>query len=370
MKQRIIEIANSLGIEIIGFTSVIDYSYLADFLNDRKKKGYSSEFEEQETSKRLDVRSVFPNCKSIIAIGVPYAKGYKKPITNNKGLLSIVSYGDDYHKKLNFLLKKLAEEIKNIKFFEYEICVDTSPLIDKEICKNSGIGIYGKNTLLINEKFGSFINIGYLLTDLEIECDNNINNINICNDCDICIKSCPNKAILEGNSINARRCVSYLTQTKDYIPLAYRKNMKNQIYGCDVCQVVCPKNKINSDKESNIDYSNLLIDLEELMKISNKDFKLKYGHLSGSWRGKNIWKRNALIAIGNLKLESMFDLVKNELNNESDMIKIYASWCLMKLNKEKAKELLHNWLEKENDTIKREYAKLAEAENDSRNLRN
>lgn len=361
MKQKITEIANAAGIEIIGFTNVLDYTYLYGFMDDRAEMGHNSEFEEPDINKRLDARNVFQKCKSIIAIGVPYAEGFKKPVANDKGLLSVSSYGEDYHKKLNTLLKRFAEEIKKDIYFEYEICVDTSPLIDREICKNAGLASYGKNTLLINEKFGSFINLGYLLTDLEIECDNRINNINICGDCDVCIKSCPNGAILKEGGLNAKKCVSYLTQTKNYIPLEYRKNMRNQIYGCDVCQVVCPKNKINLQKETNCDYSSLLIDVKELMEMSNREFASKYGHLAGSWRGKTVWKRNALITIGNLGLESMFKMAENELNSPSDMMKIYAAWCLMKLNKEKASEILYNSMKYENDTIKSEYMKLAEA---------
>lgn len=362
MKQEITEIAGSMGIEIIGFTSILDYSYLAHTLHDRADNSHDCEFEEKNISKRLDVRNVFPVCKSIIAIGVPYAEGYKKPAVSDKGLLSVVSFGEDYHEKLSILLKKLAAEIMKYKEFKYEICVDTSPLIDREICKNAGIGSYGKNTLLINEKYGSFINLGYMLTDLEIECENNTQNINICGDCCICIKGCPNNAILNNGGINARRCVSYLTQTKGYIPTEYRKNMRNQIYGCDVCQLVCPKNRINSEKQPKTDYSSLIIDLEELMRMSNKEFALKYGKLSGSWRGKNVWKRNALIAVGNLGLTHMFDMVKNELSNPSEMIKIYAAWCLMKLNEQKAAEILNRRVEYESDTIKKEYMKLAEAE--------
>ena len=105
-----------------------------------------------------------------------------------------------------------------------------------------------------------------------------------------------------------------------------------------------------------------MIDIEELMHMSNKDYKSKYGHLAGSWRGKNVWKRNGLIAIGNLGLTHLFDMVNEELNNPSEMIKIYAAWCLMKLNKAKASEILHNCMKYENDTIIREYMKLAEAE--------
>lgn len=362
MKQEIFKTANEMGIDIIGITDVLDYSYLFKHLSERMVKGYSCEFEEQDINKRLDVRNVFPKCKSIIAIGVPYAIGYKIPNSKDMGLLSVSSYGEDYHKKLNNLFKKLAEELQKHYDFDYKICVDTSPLLDREICKNAGIGSYGKNTLLINERFGSFINIGYLLTDLEIECDNRQNDIDICGGCDICVKSCPNKAIFKEGGINARRCVSYLTQTKEYIPIEYRTNMKNQIYGCDVCQIICPKNKYNNENTISIDTNSLMIDLKELMQITNKEFIKKYGHLSGSWRGKNVWKRNALIAIGNLNLASMFDLVENELNNDSDMIKTYAAWCLLKLNKEKAYEILNNRMKFENDTIKMEFMKLAEAE--------
>ncbi len=359
MEQKIIEIANSLGIDEIGFTSVLNYSYLSDLLRDRLNKGYSCEFEEQNINKRIDVRNIMPNCKSIIAIAVPYAEGYKKPVVKDKGLLSVVSYGEDYHKKLSSILKSIAEEIKKDISFEYKVCVDTSPLIDREICKNAGIGNYGKNMLLINDKLGSFINIGYLLTDLEILSDGVAENIDICGECDICIESCPNKALQKSGGINSKKCVSYLTQTKDYIPLEYRKNMRNQIYGCDMCQLVCPKNRTNSEKSADNDYRSLVIDLEELMKMSNKKFLSKYKNMSGSWRGKNIWKRNALIAIGNLKLKSMFGLVRDELNNESDMIKIYAAWALTELDRSKSMDILHNFIKYENDKVREEFIKLA-----------
>lgn len=362
MKREIIEIAKSEGIDLIGFTTVLDYTYMSDILNEKIKNGYDSEFEEHDINKRLDVRNIFPKCKTIIAVGVPYATGYKRPMSKDSGLLSVVSHGEDYHSKLNKILYNLAEKIKKYVNFEYEICVDTSPLIDKEICKNAGLGNYGKNTLLINEVYGSFINLGYILTDLEIEGTEEIKNIDICGDCNICVRSCPNGAILEQGGLNSKKCVSYLTQTKNYIPLEYRKNMQNQIYGCDICQSVCPKNKLNEARNSNIEYSELHIDLKELLKISNKDFQYKYGHLSGAWRGKNIWKRNAIISAGNLHLLPMYEYIKNELDNPSELIKIYAAWALMKLDKINAKYVLYDKMKYENEKIKKEYLKLMEFE--------
>ncbi|HCX60837.1 MAG TPA: tRNA epoxyqueuosine(34) reductase QueG [Clostridiales bacterium] len=359
MKQKITEIANSMGIDIIGFTSLLDYGYLKDLLINRADKEYNSEFEENEINKRLDVRNIFPECKSIIAIGIPYAEGYKKPVTKDMGLLSVSSYGIDYHKKLSGILYNLAVEIKKHKCFEYAICVDTSPLVDKEICRNAQLGSCGKNTLLINESYGSFINLGYLLTDLELDDSETIYR-NICGDCDICIRSCPNNAIFKDGGLNSKKCVSYLTQTKNYIQVDYRNNMSNQIYGCDVCQLVCPKNKVNYSKNTQNDYTELLIDLKELMHISNKDFIKRYGHLSGSWRGKSVWKRNGLIAIGNLQLLSMYDTVKEELENPSELIRIYAAWSLLKLKNEDACDILNSKLKYEDDKIKQEYIKLME----------
>lgn len=360
MKEIIKEVANKLGIDIVGITNNLDYSHLEDFLKSRKKNNQSCEFEEQDIKLRLNAKNLFPECRSIIAIGLPYGEGYKIPSLSDKGLLSVSSYGEDYHVKVNFLLNKLAEELLKYTNFKYIACVDTSFLIDKEICKNAGIGNYGRNSLLINKNKGSFINLGYLLTDIETEGDN-IREEDICGDCNMCVKSCPNNAIFEHGGINPKKCLSYLTQTKNYIPLEYRANMGRQIYGCDICQLVCPKNREVINKKTNEDYFDLLVDLEELLYISKKDFLNKYGHMAGSWRGKNIWKRNALISIGNLKINSMFQNVKDELQNPSEMIKIYAAWSLLKLNKSVAKDIIISIIKYEDDNIKNEYIKLLEA---------
>lgn len=358
MKEKIIEIANKMGIKSIGFTNVLNYGYLEEFFLKRKYNNFDNEFEEQDLKKRLYVNNIFPECKSIISVGIPYAMGYKKPRTNDNGLISVVSFGEDYHNYIKRILNDLVIEIFKYNKFKYLICVDTSPLIDREICKNSNIGSFGKNSLLINDSYGSFMYLGYILTDLDINAENNIKHIDICKDCNICINVCPNKAILDEGGLNTKKCVSYLTQTKTYIPIEYRKNMGNAIYGCDICQLACPKNKAVIEMKSTNDYSKLVIDIRELMNMSNSDFLKKYGNLSGSWRGKNIWKRNAIITIGNLKINSMFDLVKNELNNSSDMIKIYSAWSLMALNRHKTTDILNSKLKYENDIVKGEYQKL------------
>jgi epoxyqueuosine reductase len=359
MKQIIKEAAYKQGIETVGISTISDYSYLDKHLTSRKNNNIDCEFEEQNINKRLNAKNLFPELKSIIAIGVPYGEGYKLPQVSKKGLLSVSSHGEDYHKTVNSLLVELAEEIMHHIEFKFLPCVDTTFLIDKEICRSAGIGNYGKNSLLINNNNGSFMNLGYLLTDIEIPADTIIEE-DICGTCSLCVKSCPNSAIFENGGINSKRCVSYLTQTKNYIPMEYRENMGRQIYGCDICQVVCPLNKDVLNKDANEVYSDQVVDLEELLNISNKGFINKYGHTAGSWRGRNIWKRNALISIGNLDISSLFQNVKRELQNPSEMIKIYAAWSLLKLDRPRAEVLLYNNLKYEEDNVKNEYLKLLE----------
>lgn len=361
MNQLIIEKAKKIGIDIIRFTSQLNYDYLKGYLVERINNNYNNEFEEQDVNKRIDVKGVFPECKSIVACAFPYAQGYHKSGSSDKGIISVSSFGLDYHHIVRNNLENLVNELKRYINFKYKICVDTSPLIDKEICRSAGIGYYGKNSLLINDKLGSFIFLGYILTDIELN-ETVTDNINICEDCNICVISCPNKAIIKSGGINSKKCVSYLTQTKNYIPMEYRKNMRNQIYGCDICQVVCPKNKKVLSINSNNDYSQLFVDLNELLSMSNKQFELKYGKIAGSWRGKNIWKRNAIISIANLKLTNMFSQLKEELNNPSDMIKIYAAWSLMELNSKDASDLLYRNMDYENHIVKKEYVRLLEGE--------
>lgn len=363
MKQIIIDIAKEMNIENIGFTNLMNYDYLEDFFKERSRNNYNNELEEYDIKKRFFVKDVFPKCKSIIAVGLPYARGYKKINSADKGLLSVSSFGEDYHIKLKRLLNDFAQKINRKFDLEYKICVDTSPLIDKEISKNAMIGNYGKNSLLIHDEFGSFMYLGYILTNLEIQLGTeNYENIDICKDCNICVDYCPNNAILKNGGVNTKKCISYLTQTKSYIPFEYRKKMNNQIYGCDICQIVCPKNKKILLMKSNNNYQELQVSLEELLDFTNLEFKKKYGNISGSWRGKNVWKRNAIISIANLDIKSMFYKVQNELNNPSNMIKIYTAWSLMMLNKIKASDILYSNLKYENDIVIDEYKKLLEEE--------
>lgn len=359
MKELIYDIAKKKGIKIVGFTDVLQYDYLTQQLITRKEKGYDCEFEVNDLSLRTNIKKYFPKCESIITLAIPYASGYKPFNKDDSGAISISSYGKDYHIIVKEKLKQLASQIEKYIKIEYEICVDTSPVIDRELCKNSGIGEYGKNHLLINDTYGSFIFLGSLLLNKKIkDINNNLKRKNICKNCSLCIDNCPNNAIKKDGQIDTKRCISYLTQTRNYIPTEYREKMGNSIYGCDICQLVCPKNRKVLEKDTDLDYSDLSIEITELIKMSNKIFKQKYGQLAGSWRGKNIWKRNAIISAANLNYQKAKPLIIDELDNKSEMIKIYSAWALLKLDKLNGKDILKNKLVYEDENVRNEYEML------------
>lgn len=330
LNQYIIEKSKELGIDICGFTDSLPLLDIKDYLIYRQENNRMTEFEEKNIDLRIDPRLTMSNCKSIIVLAISYNVDYKeKPDYKLRGKLSKSSWGIDYHQVLKNKMELLIEEIKKVVDFQYKYFVDTGPLVDRELAVKAGVGYYGKNSLVINDDYGSFIFIGYILTDLDLDYNERI--ASKCGDCNLCLKACPTGALELPYKINPKKCISYLTQTKDNIPESLRKKMGIKIYGCDTCQLVCPKNKnvrTSQHEEFIPKVTKGYMDLEELLNISNKQFKEKYGHMAGSWRGKNILKRNALIALGNMKKEDNISLILPFLEDDNPLLREYAKWAV------------------------------------------
>ncbi len=331
IKEFIINKSKELNIDIIGFTDGEPLLRIEDYLKYRKEKSIVTEFEEKNLEKRINPKLIMPNCSSIIVIGMSYNVDYnEKPDFKVRGSLSKSTWGIDYHRVLRVKLEELINEIKKEIDFEYKYFVDTGPLVDRELAYKAGIGYYGKNNNIINDKYGSFIFLGIILTDIKI------NSFDVpleskCGDCNLCLTACPTGALEGSCRLNPKKCISYLTQTKDNIDYELCEKMGIKIYGCDTCQKVCPKNKkieYSSHKEFIPNVTKGYIDIEELMNMSNKEFKQKYGDMSGSWRGKNILKRNALIALGNMKNKENVEMLNGVLKEENPFFKNYITYAL------------------------------------------
>lgn len=360
LKRYIIDKSKELNIDMIGFTDCELLNNKKDYLIVRQKKNRQTEFEERDIDKRINPRLTFSQCKTIIVIGLSYNNRLNERVDYKlKGLISKSSWGIDYHIVLKSRMEDLIKEIRKITNFTYKYFVDTGPLIDRELANKSGIGYYGKNCSIINDEYGSFIFIGYILTDLDI----NFIPVSIgsrCRDCNICIDHCPTGALEGPFKFNPKKCISYLTQTKEKIPYELRDKMGIKIYGCDTCQLVCPKNKDIQESNHEEFIPKVIkgyMDIEELFSISNRQFKEKYGKMAGSWRGKNILKRNGIIALGNARDRENTKLLESLLNDPNPMIREYAAWAILKIDLEYGKEMIEKRIETEKDVNTREEMK-------------
>jgi len=260
--------AKKLGFSGCGISKARFLSEEAKNFEKWLSNGYqgSMSYLEKNIDKRLNPTILVPGSKSVISLAFNYFPP-KKLIDNNNFIISKYAYGKDYHKVLKKKLKKLfflmREKIGNI---EGRVFVDSAPIHERAWAKLSGLGWIGKNSLLINKNQGSFFFLAEIICDLELEYDEPV--LNRCGNCSRCIDACPTDAITKAQVINAKKCISYLTiENKDNIPEELNDSMNNSIFGCDICQDVCPWNK-NSKPHEEIEF----LPKKNLKKLRKKDW--------------------------------------------------------------------------------------------------
>lgn len=289
-KRQIKELFESRGLDTVGITSALPQSELENILNDKINQNLMTGMEEVDIQKRINPKLIMENAKSIIVCAFPYS--INQEMESN---ISKYCYGLDYHLVIKEKLNDICEEIKSKdNNFEYKIFADNGPLVDRHLAYLSGIGYFGINNNIITDKYGSYVFIGYIVNNYDLKPDIPTNKT--CVKCNKCVKYCPGNA-LEGNyKMNPTKCVSYLTQKKEELTQEEKNKIRDNksIFGCDVCQDVCPHNKTALETNIKEFKENLItiLDEEEINNISNKEFKRRYKERAFSWRGKNIIKRN------------------------------------------------------------------------------
>jgi len=242
----IYEEALRLGFTDCGITtadSPVDASrYLIDWI----KNGYHGEMKymEERADLRCDPRKFASWARSVIMVLQNYNPSavQKDP---SAPVIARYSYGRDYHSVINNKLKKLAIFIQTeIGPCRVQAFIDTSPILEKSLAQRAGLGWQGKNSILISKKYGSFFFLGGILTDLETEY-NQVPAKDYCGNCNLCIENCPTGALVSPHVLDARKCISYLTieNRKGGLPVELRSKFQNRIFGCDICQEVCPWNR-------------------------------------------------------------------------------------------------------------------------------
>lgn len=341
LKEKIIAASRDLGIDKIGFTDATPFTHLKESLEEQKAAGHTTGFEHPVIDDRLYPERIFDQPQSIISIALAYPTKIKAKAASVKddrrGSFARASWGIDYHDILKKRLQKLIDYIHEVAGSEPELrfkpMVDTGELIDVVVAQRAGLGFIGKNGLLITEEFGSYVYLGEIITNIPFEPDTPIDNQ--CGSCTKCIDLCPTEALLGDGRMNGQKCLSYQTQTKGFMPLEYRPKIRTIIYGCDICQQVCPFNKgkdFHFHDEMEPDPEVVTPLLTPMLTISNREFKDTFGSLAGSWRGKKPLQRNAIIALANAKVKTAIpNLLAVIETDPRPVIRGTAAWALGEL---------------------------------------
>lgn len=366
LKQKIIQRATELKIDKIGFASAEPFHRLRDRLIRHRKKGYESGFEEKNLEKRTDPGLSLKNAKTLIAIALAYPSKLTNPPRSKKGayrgIFCRASWGKDYHHVLRQKLQALETYIKELVPEAQTLSmVDTGALSDRAVAERAGIGWSGKNTCIITEEFGSWVYLGEMITDVYLPPDEPIEDG--CGDCTLCLEACPTGALVGPGQLNAKVCLAYLTQTKGMVPEPYRAKIGNRLYGCDTCQVVCPKNKgkhFDHQQAFRPDPEKVKPLLKPILTISNRQFKETYGEMAGSWRGKKPIQRNAIIALAHFRDQSAVpDLIQLLYHDPRPVIRGTTAWALGKIGGALAEEALQKVLAQEDDDMVKEECRQA-----------
>jgi epoxyqueuosine reductase len=317
---RTIELARAAGFDLCGIAPAADFPELAH-LSDWLDRGHAGEMRYLQDPRRRSPSDAMSGARSVIVCALNYNAGFPSstdapsPATPNegpRGWISRYAWGDDYHdvlgKKLESLIDGLRAEYREP--FQARAYVDTGPIVERVAAKYAGLGWLAKNTCLINEKLGSFLFLGVILTTLELAAPLDAAEPpapDLCGNCSLCIDTCPTGAIVEPYVLDARRCISYLTiELRGSIPAEFREPIGRHVFGCDICQDVCPWNR-RAPETTQANFQPRVLDghslfcpeLEWLVSLGAEEFRAAF---RGSPVKRTKWRgllRNACIAVGN-----------------------------------------------------------------------
>jgi len=320
LAERITELSRALGFDLCGIAPAAEFPELAH-LDDWLDRGHAGEMRYLGDARRRSPALAMVDARSVIVCALNYntplpsstdgpAPG--EPGTGPRGWISRYAWGDDYHAVLGEKLETLVEHLHReiAEPFEARAYVDAGPVVERVAAKYAGLGWLAKNTCLINEELGSWLFLGVIVTTLELRSSLGSGEApppDLCGNCSLCIEACPTSAIVEPYVLDARRCISYLTiELRGVIPLALREPLGRHVFGCDICQDVCPWNRralttaLPSFQPRQREGRSLFCpELEWLVSLTEEEFRSVFRESPvkrAKWRGL---VRNACVAIGN-----------------------------------------------------------------------
>ena len=350
--------ASALGFDLFGVTPAEPLSG-SDFYAEWVALGYAGEMEylKRNREKRNDPRQLVPGARSVICVGMHYYPDCpdkdSTPAASSKleGSISVYARGDDYHKVVKSRLSDLwqfAQE-KAGSDLRGRYYVDTAPILERELAQKAGLGWWGKNTCLINKWQGSYFFLGEIISDLVLSYDTP--SVDHCGTCTRCLDACPTNAFPEPYVLDARRCISYLTiELKKSIPTDLRPDIGNWLFGCDICQEVCPWNsKAVTTKEPAFAERPELSkpDMKSLLELDSDGFNRLFKGNAIKRPKRRGFLRNVAVALGNSGETEAIAALIPALKHDEPLVRSHAAWALGQVGSAGVMEALREALETE-----------------------
>ncbi len=367
--QQLEQQAEALGFNMVGAVTAVPSPNLQAYLHwiDAEMHGQMGYLARPDRlARRQDLNVILPGVQTIICVGLEYSTVSLPPAVAkdpSRGRISNYAWGADYHDVMTPRLEELANWLKTQQpksGVETKVYVDTGAILERDHAATAGLGFTGKNTMLIAPQRGSFFFLGEILTTLEIrdwrlEIES-VSQMPSCGTCRRCLDACPTNAFPQPYVLDARRCISYLTiELKGWIPRELRPLMGNWIYGCDICQVVCPFNRFaRATQEIRFyperDWDHAAPPLLDLLTLDEATFATRFAHSPIKRIKRARLVRNACVAAGNWGSETAVPALANLLSDPEPIVRGHAVWALQQIGGERAKLALADLREIERDT--------------------
>lgn len=330
------------GLSVSAITSTEPFEGLADFMEQHIEAGHVEGmdwFTVDRARFSSDVRNLHPTAKSIISIGLAYWSGpAEKPEDGvARGKISRYAWGRDYHRILKRRLKALQTDLEEHvgESLDTRILVDTARIVERAVAARAGLGWYGKHSNIIVPGHGSWVMLGEMLTELDLVPDTPLDKN--CGSCRICMDKCPTGAIQDAYTIHAPSCISFLTiEERGSIPHDLRPHMQDWVYGCDVCQEVCPytaaARPVDEPEMMPASINNQFPSLHWLLTMTDEEFGQNYFGTPVPRTKRRGLARNATIALGNIGTEEDVSILTETLNHHDEpVVRAHAAWALGRL---------------------------------------
>ncbi len=321
-------LGDELGLDAVGAAPAAPYRETERHIRERRARGLFADmrFTMAHPEESCHPERLLPGARTVVSAALCYyAPEPQRP--GGHGRLPRYTWHDGYAE-----LREKLDELGRRLGGSYRVLVDANQHVDREAAARSGVGFYGKNTLLITRRHGSWVVLGTLVTDVELEPTEPL--ALDCGSCRLCIDACPTGALDEPGTLDSTRCLSYWTQAPGPIPDEYREPLGAQVYGCDICQDVCPWNRGVERRRSSIEPSEEAephVSLVDWLRTDPDELRRRYDRLYVPRNDGRRLQRNALVAAGNVGGADEREAVEPFLEHEDAQLREHARWALARL---------------------------------------